>query len=250
MEYLSLRFSGNGVSPGNTRCRDVADLIRAAEDLVESLLAEDDNEDVSALTLSLVAIEDQSLGLKFSAAAMTMVLTAWQTLAIAVNSGKIDRLPEKTRASLTDIVHFVKKRNCTGELGDSSHPDSVLATITPDTELPSSSKMSGNTSIIGKVVRVGGSDPKVGLKLSNGRTLSCDTSEMLAKEMGHRLYEVVVCKGEATWNLGDNSLLKFKVKDIAPFHRKPASEAFAELAAVMPKTLARWRQEEVSFASE
>jgi len=253
-QFISLRFAGNGVLPSNTRCREVAALLKAAEDLIESAVPPedlpDDGDGEAEMSVSVVAISDQSLGLRLTASYMAVALVAWQNIASAVETSKIERLPVKTRESLGEIFKFVKKRNCTAELSDSRHPGVVMATITPDMELRKESKLSGKTSLIGKVIRVGGADPKVVLKLPSGKNISCETSEDIAIMLGHRLYDTVSCSGYATWCLEDYSVSHFRILEVRPFKKSSASEAFSALAAVMPKTIAKWRSEGVGKVLE
>ncbi|HRH95586.1 MAG TPA: hypothetical protein PLB55_06600 [Prosthecobacter sp.] len=242
-DFLSLRFTGNGVFPGNTRCKEVAALISATEDLVEAVASEnddDDEEDQSGPPLCLIAIEDKSLGFKFSKAHMLVALLSWQSIASVINTGRFDRMSVKAKTSLEEIVRFVKKRQCDVELRDSRHPE-PMATITPEMVLPDNLRMPGETSMIGTVVRVGGNEPKVGLKLANGKTLSCETTEAIAKELGHRLYDVVTCEGEAVWDMETGTVLKFRITEVGTFIEGSVSEAFSEIAKAMPSTIEKWR---------
>ena len=165
-----------------------------------------------------------------------------QNIAAAVNTGRFDGMSVKARASLGEIVNFVKRRQCHVELSDSKHSEPI-ARITPEFSLPEDYTLTGRTSLIGTVVRVGGGSPKVSLKLPTGKTLHCDTSEEIAKALGHRLYDVVTCKGEACWDIETNQVIKFKIKDVGGFKDCRASEAFAALAGAMPDTIKRWRSE-------
>lgn len=109
--------------------------------------------------------------------------------------------------------------------------------------LPVEFKFRGGSSLIGQVVRVGGEEPKVRLKLPSGKVLSCDTSEHVAKELGHRLYETVTCKGYATWDYATGEVLKFKIETVGKFRKVPASVAFENLAEAMPSVIAKWNSE-------
>ena len=106
--------------------------------------------------------------------------------------------------------------------------------------MPEIGMLAGNTSLLGQVMRVGAVEPRVRLKLASGKILSCETSETIAKQLGGRLYEIVSCKGEATWDRKDDSLIKFKIKAVNAYVFGKASDAFSALAKAMPETLARW----------
>lgn len=239
MDFIALRFTGNNVYPSNTRCKDTAALIRAAEDLVTAIIAHQDDEtdlEEPLGELSVIAITHESLGLRFSGNRMPAVFLAWQLVAGAINTGNFERLPLKARESLEEIAHFVKKRGAPALLTDSKH-SSPIASIETDFSLPESLSVKGGTSVIGTVLRVGGKEPKLRLQLPSGQILTCDTSEQIAKELGHKLYDTVVCRGEATWDLSTNEVTKFRIKEVGIFKQGPASEAFMNLAKVMPRTL-------------
>lgn len=112
-----------------------------------------------------------------------------------------------------------------------------------DFSLPENLFLKGGTSVLGKVVRVGGKEPKLRLQLPSGKVLTCETSEPIAKQLGHKLYETVVCKGEAVWDLSSNEITKFRIKEVGPFRESLASDAFDKLSQAMPLSLNRWRSE-------
>ncbi len=254
-EFIALRFAGNGVNPGTTRCRETAAIIRAAEDMVLAIIADYDDEEDSEEPLGelcVTNIVDESLGYRFWGPRMPAILLAWQIVAAAINTGSFEKIPLKARESLGEIAAFVKKRGAPAQLTDSNNAEPI-AQIKTDFCLPHNLSLKGGTSVLGKVVRVGGKEPKLRLQLPSGKVLTCETSEPIAKELGHKLYETVVCKGEATWELESNEIIKFRIKEVKPFRQCLASEAFNGLARAMPLTLERWRSEGIdnlTIASE
>ena len=245
MPQISLRFAGNEVAPQTTRCKELAAVISAAEDLLLALMGED-AEDQSPIPLCLVSIETQSLGLKF-AVHMAMGLVLWQDMAAIINSGRFERMAPKVRQAFGEIVSFVKRKGCTAYLGDSEH--GTIATFDFNISIPAESKFRCASSIIGEVVRVGGSDPKVRVKLPSGRVLSCDTTEAVARQIGHMLYEPVTCNGRATWDYETGELLGFKIEKVRAFQKVRASDAFGCLANAMPSVIARLSQRGIEYAS-
>lgn len=243
-DFISLRFTGNGVAPSNTRCRDVAALVKAVEQLVGALTeSQDEDDDIpDDNPVYVLSIEDASLGFKFLAGYMAIALAGWDDLASVLRSNRIDLLEPKIRQPLEEIVSFVKRKNCNLELSDSRH-NSVMAEITPAIQFPEAYKLRSKTTILGEVVRVGGSDPKVGLRLANGKVVSCETTEDVAKELGHRLYELVSCRGYAVWDVASNNILKFRIHSVKPFRQSKASVVFSTLAMAIPETIERWRAE-------
>ncbi|RYD21742.1 MAG: hypothetical protein EOP88_10350 [Verrucomicrobiaceae bacterium] len=236
-EFLSIRFTGGGVAPDNTRCKELASVIAATESLLSAMWA--DHDDADPVFLSLVSLEHQSIGLKFAAFQMALALALWQDLAVVINTGRFDKMPAKARVHLAEISSFVKRRGCTAILG-SSQTES-LASFDSSLALPQNLSFKGDSSLVGEVIGVGGISPKVKLKLGTGRSISCETSEVIAKELGHRLYETVHCFGTATWDNETLEVLKFQIREVGEFKRVKVSRAFEDLASSIPSTMNRWQ---------
>ncbi len=201
-------------------------------------VASDDDDEDHSIPVCLVSLEDQSLGLKYQSIRMSAALLAWGTLGTVVNTGKFDLMSAKARMSLSCIANFVKKKDCVAEIQNSHH--GVIAKFDSSLSIPSQKKIKGKTTVIGEVVRVGGSLPKVRLRLASGKELSCDTSESVARELGHRLYDTITCRGSAVWDYTSNEILSFKIETVGAFRKGKASEAFAALSEAIPETLSDW----------
>lgn len=241
VSFLSLRFTGNGIAPEGAKCRELAGVIASVEGMIAAILAEmgeDLDDEDSAFSLSLVAIADESIGLKFKSAQIAIALVAWVGVADAINTGIFSSLPPKARERLSEVVGFVRKKGCSAILG-SSEVDS-LARFDSSINIPAPAKFKGGTTVLGEVVGVGGKDPKVRMKLASGKVLSCDTTEEIAKELGHRLYDLVTCKGQAVWDNDSGHIMKFRIFSVGNFKKIKVSEAFESLAAAMPLTVERW----------
>lgn len=204
-------------------------MITATEDLLSAMM--DDSDEEESIPLCLVSLEDKSLGLGFASLQMAAAMVLWQEFAAVINTGNFEKLVPKARQSLVEIVSFVKKKECTVFVEDSER--GVMASFDYNITLPAELKFHGGSSLIGEVVRVGGADPKVRLKLPSGKFLSCDTTESIAKELGHRLYETVTCKGNATWDYTTGEVLRFRIEHVGTFKKVSASKAFENLAAAM-----------------
>lgn len=240
VDHVALRFIGDGVSPSTTRCRELATVISAVEDLILSLAEESEAEDID-VPLCLVALEDKSLGLKFAATQIVMTMALWQEFAAVINTGNFERLSPKAMHSVEEVVSFVKKKHCLALVEDSQN--GVIASFDYNIALPVGQKLRGHSSLIGQVIRVGGEEPKIRLKLPSGRVVSCETTQEIAKNLGHRLYDSVTCKGNAIWDYTTGEVLKFRIDEVGAFRMTSASEAFHALAEAMPAVIAGWEKE-------
>jgi hypothetical protein len=245
VDHIAIRFTGNDVAPVTTGCKELAAVISAAEDLLVAMMG-DEHEDQHATPLCLVSVEDKSLGLKF-AVHMALGMTLWLDLAAVINTKQFEVMNPKARQALSEIVSFVKRKNCTASL---ISPSGTIATFDYTIELPVEQKVKGRTSILGEVIRVGGEEPRIRIRLPSGKTLTCDTSETIAKELGHCLYEPVTCNGVATWDFDTNEVLKFKIEKARTFTKVPASKAFEDLAKAMPSVVNRLQKTGLEYADD
>jgi len=248
-DSLVLRFTGNGILPSNTRNKEVAALLVAAEELVLGN-AQMPDESRDEMFVSLVDVEATSLRLTFVSAYMAIALGSWTSISEKIGGSNFDGISLKTKRNLEVILDFVKKRNCVAEFRVGSGEGRLLATVTPETQLPEVYHIKSATSIIGEVLRTGGASPTVQMRLPNGKILACSTSEEIAKQLGKRLYEVVVCHGTAMWTSDNKAIEEFKIKSVGAYAYSPPSLAFQKLRESMPLTLKEMEKLSVSELME
>lgn len=95
--------------------------------------------------------------------------------------------------------------------------------------------LTGETTIYGRIIRVGGKTPKVMLDTVDGRTIDCDADASIAQTLGGRLYQVVGLLGIAEWDPQTLTIDTFQIKALLPYEAKPLKEAMAQLAAITRK---------------
>ena len=151
-DVIKIRLKGEGVSPGLIRSKEIAEILESVEDMViaEAMFAEPSlfKEDI---VVGIVAIEDQSIGLKFVTTMAQFVIPAVLATAHAINNDSFESLTPNTIKSLHVISNFSKKHNCIAIIGVGDQPE--IATITPNTTIPSPTYIEGLSEIMGKVLR-------------------------------------------------------------------------------------------------
>lgn len=90
------------------------------------------------------------------------------------------------------------------------------------------------TVIYGRVVRVGGTEPRVMFEAASGKTLFCRVKdEDLARRIGERLYTWVGFEGVAVLDSDSLETVEFRVEKLTDYEgRLSLRDALSELAAV------------------
>ena len=225
--HLKLRFTGEHIKPTSERAHDIGEIISAFEEAIAIIVARRHPQlKRESVTISLVGVEHKSVGLVFEPNLEELVFPAIFDLMEAIQDKAWALLPYGTLNALRKILRFVNKRECVAQLSTAYGDRAISTILTPDTIIPSSVSLFGETQVYGEVKRVGGSEPKVELRTLQGETLYCTTSEEIAKQLGSRLYEQVGVYGVAEWNFETLEIEEFEITRVLHhFHITP-KEAF------------------------
>ncbi|MDQ7850933.1 MAG: hypothetical protein RB148_11740 [Armatimonadota bacterium] len=229
-DYFELRIDGPGVYPETVPLHHLVDLLTNVETLVRELVGDDAKED---LMLSLPAVETGSSRYKIWSNYPEETRAALREVERALAVGHTEDLPERVQKSVSRIAAVGRQLNrATVELYPDPSNRKIVARILPAEDEPESepTKVTGRTTIYGRLVRVGGVEPRARLELTTGEVISCKVSQSLARALGSRLYERVGVVGVATWDASDWHLLSFTVEELLPYQEVPLKVAFQELA--------------------
>ena len=235
---IEIRLSGEGIAPSTIRSRDTAELIASIEEMIASELLDPDSPDTERVTVGLVGVRSGSATLQFQSPDQVRVRKAFLNIAAALSKGQFSRLRPKTLEYIQNFQTTTKRLHCVAEFRKSPKSVKPLAILRPETHIadPSEFYVSGETTLYGRLLRVGGAVPKAVLKLdSRSKALICDISTNLAKELGRRLYTWVGVSGIAKWDPRDYSVREFKIQAILPYEDVPVLEAFRKLSDVAGK---------------
>lgn len=233
-KLLEIRFTGSGMKPGSIRSKELAEIIEAFEDMIVSVVLNDNPElQKESVIIGLINIKDESIGLQFDPNLEELTIPAMSQITQSFATHNFSHLPSATAKPAQKIVSFVKKYQCEAELRIHNGQSELKAVITPSTEIPITLPLTGETTLYGEIKRVGGVEPKVTLKTIDGQTVYCEVSQELAKELGHRLYTQVALYGEAQWSADTLQLEGFRIKSELDYKETPIAEAFAELRDVL-----------------
>ena len=107
------------------------------------------------------------------------------------------------------------------------------AVITKDTKILKKGLLKDRTVVYGEVIRVGGVDPKVTIKVTDKSTISCSADQDTVEELGRRLYKRVGLKGLAERHIADMSIETFAIEEVLPYKETPITEALASISPIL-----------------
>lgn len=229
--FIEVSFIGEGIKPDSVKASDIADILKAVENMVEAQVFRDHPEvDKEQVIVGFVNIKSDSVDLQFVSPIQQIVFPIFQGIGEAVMANDYRDLPAGSIEALDTIVTFSRKKQCIAELVTTNGRRKVLARITPKTVLEKRAKLSGETTVYGKVVRVGGKEPRAMVELLNGQIVFCETTEAIARKLGTRLYTNVGLFGVAHWDAESLKLQQFTISDVTPYEELPLEDAMNQLA--------------------
>lgn len=228
---IEVTFAGEGIRPDTVKAGDLADILKAIETMVESRVLRDHPEmQKEEVVIGLVNIKSSSLDLEFSSAVPALAIAAFQDAGQAVRDNDFSRLPADSVNALDTVASFTRKRQCIAEFIILNGKRDVIATITPDIKIERKPLLTGETTIYGQVVRVGGRTPRIMIEMVDGKTIFCDASIDIARTLGGKLYQVVGLSGIAQWDSKTLVMDTFAIKAILSYEASSFKEAMARLA--------------------
>jgi hypothetical protein len=229
-DLLEIVLSGEGIRPDSLKAGEVAEIISAYEhSLLAIITRENPQIDIEEVFISLVDVQENSAHFKFIPRAKEFILAAALTLNTAINTNQIDTLPYRSVESLNKIWVFSKRKNCVTEFTSTGQIPS--AKVTPENEIKISESFfyQGETNIYGVVERVGGTTPKVRLKLDDGNIVYLVADLPTVKKLATNLYETIGLKGIAKWRKENLTIEDFVIEDVLFFKDTTNTENFSEL---------------------
>lgn len=228
---VEILLTGEGMSPGKIRSKEIAEVIESVEDMIASMVVRDHPDlKKEVIIIGLKGIRQGSIGLEFSPNLAELTLPATRRIAKSIAENDFGILPSGALNSLRKLSVFTRRHQCNAEFFTQNGKLEALAVLTPETQIPDIYPLAGETSIYGEITRVGGAEPKIQFKTLDGQIIYCSTSKAIAKKAGAKLYTNVELYGLAEWNSETFEIENFHVIDISDYEQASSSEAFEELA--------------------
>ena len=231
---LEITLTGEGMSPGKIRSREIAEVIEAIEDMVASMVIRAHPElKKESIVVGLSNIRRGSISLEFSPNLLELTLPATRLITKSISENNFGVLPSNTITSLKKLSAFTRRHNCNAEFFAQNGKLESLAILTPETTIPEMYPLSGETTLHGEITRVGGAEPKIQFRTLDGKIIYCNTRKSIAQKAGAKLYTTVALRGLAEWNSETFEIENFHVVDIANYEEVTPSEAFEQLAELI-----------------
>ena len=231
-EYFEVNFIDNkNVRPETVKAGDVADVLKAVENMVENQVFQSHPEvKKDQAIVGFTSIRASSLDLQFYSPYNTIAKSSFQELGRAIENSSYINLPGPSFKAGLVVSAFSRKYKCDAEFVHQNRERTVLAKITPTTRIEPPAVLKGETTVYAKVVRVGGKEPKVEIETVDGLTLFCDAPLSIVTKLGSKLYQVVGLTGTARWDYQLNDIEAFSISDISDYEKVPLKQAMDELA--------------------
>jgi hypothetical protein len=228
---VEILLTGEGMSPGKVRSKEIAEIIDSVEEMIASMVIHNHPElKKESIVIGLKSIRQGSIGLEFSPNLVELTLPATHRITKSIADNDFSVLPSSTINSLRKLSAFTRRYQCNAEFSTQNGKLEALAILTPETKIPDVYPLSGETTIYGEITRVGGTEPKIQFKTLDSKIIYCSTSKAIAKKAGAKLYTKVELHGLAEWNSETFEIENFNVTNISDYEEILLSEAFDELA--------------------
>jgi hypothetical protein len=235
---VEVLLSGDGISPGKLRSKEIAEIIESIEDMIAStVVQEHPGLKKESIIIGLKGVREGSIGLEFSPNLEELTLPATYRITRSIAENDFTSLSSNTLSSLRKLSAFTRRHHCRAEFLTLNGKVESLAVITPETRIPERYLISGETSLHGEITRVGGAEPKIQFKTLEGDIIYCSTDKEIARKAGTKLYNKVEIQGVAEWNSETLKIESFHVTDIADYEDIRLSEAFEELSNLIGNSL-------------
>lgn len=229
---FTIRLTGNGVEPSRVSAGDLAQLLIAAEKIVMSVARQSDQDAPDDMFISLADLQAGSLRMPFTSNQPERTGAAFKQAIANISNKRFEDLPGPALEGLRTLTSYTAEREGVTEFWNGSTAEPLLR-LYPDfvAQIPRPQYYRGETTLYGKVERLGGVRPRVKLRVSGNQVVYGDITEEQGRLLGLEIFEHVGLAGNATWDARTGEVVYFRVTDILPYKPVSAQEAIAELRA-------------------
>ncbi len=230
---IGIKITGKGIYPNTIKLKELSELLGNIETLLYNVIVNENPKiKTDEIVIGLENIEEGSLKLHLSSTFKQLTLLALNIISESVSKNNYDKLPKDSLTALKNISYFSQRRKCNIEFRTDMKSKLPSAMITPDSSIKTLEPtiITGETTIFGKIEKIGGVTPAVTLRLADNSKISSKLSKEQAVELSSKLYSWVSLYGKAYWDIKDNSVQAFDIIRIENYDHKPIDSAVKNLS--------------------
>ena len=216
-DIFTLKFHGDGIHPDSFSAKELGNILIKIEDSVKAIIDENyPKSDPEKCFISLVGVADESESLAIKAFGQPDIELAFTDFGQSFNNDSYINLPYKAYTGVRHLHSVVQSKRCDLVV---VHRKQNLGELSYNIELkkPDDYLIRINTTIFGKLQKIGGKKPRLWIELDNGKTVSLKLTKEQASALKNRLYETISLKGSAKWNPLNDGLSSFLLSDITNY---------------------------------
>lgn len=224
-----VRLVGADVRPWSVPMRSLSRTLQAVQRLIEGDQPESDSETSRSSPaepelggLHLLSVTSGSAAYAVAADSADVAVGALRVAGSAIDAPAAADWTQPLLSAIEDLSAVARSLGCEIEFREPGRAGHVLARIGPETfqVVSSTAFVSGESSVIGKVERVGGAtEMHCGLRVpaQPDRMVICrvDGAE-LVRELGRYVYQSVIVTGTVTWLRAGWRIRHIHVKSVSP----------------------------------
>lgn len=231
-ERLKIKFTGNDIEPSKVTANEFAKVVAAYENALLAVIKKGNPKKKPVDFISIVSVKNESLTIEAEPNTNELKEAA-NEINTAIKNKRINRLPYDAVENLTVLQSFVNRHQCRAILNGIDGIESAEINIASDIAITDALYYKGETTVYGKIIRIGGSKPKVRIQTDNGNYLSVITSKENAKELSPNLYSRIGIKGTGKWKKDSNELVEVKAKSFVVLSDIPLTKKLRGLSDII-----------------
>ncbi len=232
-ETLKIKFTGNDIEPTKVTANEFAKIVACYENALLAVIRKN-HPGRAGDFISIVNVKHESLTIEADPHVYE-IKEAANEINTAIKTNRVNRLPYDTVINLIPFQQFVNKYGCVAVLNGIEGVETAEINITSDIKISEALYFKGETTVYGKIIRIGGSEAKVRIQTDNGKQISVVTTRQNAKELSPHLYGKIGIKGTGKWKKDNNELVELKAKSFVVLSDLPLAEKLKGLGNLLSK---------------
>lgn len=233
-ETLKIKFTGNDIEPNKVTANEFAKIVAAYENALLAVIKKNNPGRAGIDFISIVDVKHESLTINATPHSVEIKAAA-NDINTAIKQGKTHRLPYDAVENLIVFQQFVNKFKCKAILNGIEGVETAEINVDTGIRISDSLYFKGETTVYGKIIRIGGSEPKVRIQTDSGKSLSIVTTRQNAKDLSPHLYNKIGVKGIGKWKKENNELVELKAKSFVILSDIPLTEKLKGLSSLLGK---------------